>query len=617
MTRLLLGELAWASRQALHPAKMAGAAAAAVAIGVLLGPSTPGPVLGGGWRLAVAVVVGFAALAVAHRLLQRRRDGDRDTLVMALRVSFAGAAVLVVGTFVLSYLLAVVVGAPSRPEPQTLSASLTVDGPLLLGSLLLLGGVLSTALSDRFQVPAALLFLGLGMVVGDDGLALVRFDNPDLAQSLGVAALVVVLFDGGLRTTPSQLRSGLVPGLAMATLGVGITAGVTAVGAMAVLDLESRVAWLLGAVVASTDATAVFAMLRRAPIPDRIASILQVESGANDPVAILLTVGLLAAWDAPPSASAWLGFGAVQLLGGVAVGLTVGGFGAALVRRLRLGSAGLYPVLGLAIAGLGYGVATAFGASGFLAVFVVGVTLAVELPRRRTGLRSFVGTLSGGVEVGLFLLLGLLVFPSDLPGVAGVSIAVAAILVFVARPLAVGLSLSWFGIAWRDQVAIAWLGMRGAVPIVLATLAFSADVAEADLIFDVVFFVVVLSTIVQSMASPRLLGALGLEQPAELASSVTEVIPLDDVSLDVVEVVLADGSPLLGRQLDASTPPQDVLVLAIQRGQQVLVPRGPTELRHGDRLVVATPDQVHGRERIERWVSGAPEVLGSDAPSTP
>ncbi len=607
LLRLVGEELAWAVGQAVHPAKMAAAAGVAIGIGWLLGPSTPGPVLGAGWRLAVSVVLGFVGLAVAHALLQRRPGRGAEPFLAALRVTLAGAAVLVVGSFVLAYLLAAVAGTPAGPEAAGgLSATLSIDGPLLGGAALLLAGVVSAAFSHRLQVPGALLFLGLGMLVGDDGLGWIALDDPDLVQSLGVVALVVVLFDGGLSTTPRQLRVGLVPGLALATVGVGITAGVTAVGAMALLDVEPRVAWLLGAIVASTDATAVFALLRRAPVPERIAAMLQVESGANDPVAILLTVGLLAAWDAPPNAATWLGFGATQLVGGVVVGVVVGGFGAALLRRLVLGTAGLYPILGLAFAGIAYGAAAAVGASGFLATFVAGISIGVEAPRRRLALRSFLDTLSSGVEVGLFLLLGLLVFPSDLPDVAAVSLGVAVLLVLVARPVAAAVSLAWFDLPWREVAAVAWLGMRGAVPIVLATLVFSAGVAEADLIFDVVFFVVLLSVVVQGLSAPMVVRRLGLDRTPTPGAIVAEALPLDRVGLDVVEVELPLDSPLVGRRLDAVPPPDDVLVVAVVRGAEVLVPRGPTALRAGDRLVTSTRDQVAGARRVEAWVAGEP-----------
>lgn len=601
--RLLAGEVAWATRQALHPMKTAAAAAVALGAGILLGPSTPGPVLGAGWRLAISVMLGFVGLSAAHALLQRRRA--QDDAVTALRTAVAVVVVLLVGTAVLAYLLAAITGAPAGTRDSELAASLPIDGPILGIAALLLLGVLSSGLGRRLAVPSALVFMGLGMLVADDGLGLVRLDDPQLVQSLAVVALVIILFDGGLGTSSRDLRLGLGPGLALATLGVGITAGVTALGAMALLDVPSRTAWLLGAIVASTDATAVFALLRRAPVPERVAAILQVESGANDPIAILLTVGLLAAWDAPPAATAWLGFGGAQLLGGIVVGAFVGWAGARALTRAPLGANALYPVMGLALAGLTYGVAAAAGASGFLATYVAGIVLGAEAPRRRGIIRSFFDSLSSGVEVGLFLLLGLLVFPSDLPGVAAVSLGLVALLVFVARPLAVAVSLAWFDTDRREVGAIAWLGMRGAVPIVLATLAFSAGIEEANTIFDVVFFVVLASMLLQGVSAPWILERIGLS--GDPSPDVPRATALEGADVDIVELDIPASSPLSGRRLRDAAPPPDLVVVALQRGDRTLVARGDTDLRVGDRIVVATPDRAEGWKRVQEWVTGAAE----------
>ncbi len=618
LARLLAGEVAWAARQAIHPVKFAAAALVAVGVGLLLGPTTPGPVLGGGWRLGTAALLGVVALAMAHALLQRRSpargvpaDGgtapaDERDLLEALRILLAVTAVLLVGTFVTAYLLAVITGAPADGAQTGLTASLPIDRPMLLVAGLLLVGVLSAGMGHRLAVPGALLFLGVGMLIGSDGLGWVALDDPQLVQSLGVVALTVILFDGGLSTTTDHVRSGVGPGLALATIGVAVTAGVTALGATMLLDLPPRLAWLVGAIVASTDASAVFAMVRRTPIPQRLAAILQIESGANDPVAILLTVGLLSSWNAPPSAGEWLAFGATQLLGGVVVGALAGWVGAGALRRIDLGATGLYPMLALAVGWLAYGTAVAFGGSGFLAVYVTGVVIASSAPRRRTGVRTFVGVLASGVEVGLFLLLGLLVFPSQLPAVAAVSLGVVALLVLVARPLATVLSLVWFDLSRREVAAVGWLGLRGAVPIVLATLAYSAGVAEAEIIFDVVFFIVLASAVLHGLTSTRVLSWLDLPEAPDLRTAVVvSAMPLDAVGVDVVEVRLASGSPLVGRRLAAADVPTDALVVSIVRDEGVIVPRGETRLLGGDRLVITTRDTAGGLEGIIAWAASA------------
>lgn len=612
--RLVLLELAWAVGQVLRPTQLGVAGVVALVVGVALGPRTPGPVLSDGPRIGLAVLLGIVALQVAHALLTRRRDASADDLLYVLRLAVGVVLALTVVALVTGRFLAAVtsqVAEPSLFEP-TLDAGLAIDGAVLLGAVVLLLAVLTTSISTRFAVPGSLLFLGVGMLVGSDGLGLVALDDPQLVQSIGVAALVVILFDGGLGTRGHQLRAGAGPGLALATVGVLVTVGVTALGAMALLDVPRREAWLLGAIIGSTDASAVFALLRQTPLRTRPAAVLQLESGVNDPIAVLLTVGLLAAWEVPPDAGAWLVFGVVQLVGGVVVGVAAGWFGAGLLRRVPLPTAGLHPILALAVAGTAYGTAALLGASGLLAVYLSGVVLGAEAPRRRAALRAFSDALAIGAEIGLFLLLGLLVFPSQLPAVTAVSLGVVALLLFVARPVAVLTSLAPFRLPLRELAAISWLGVRGGVPIVLATLAFSAGVDAAQTIFNVVFFVVLTSSLLQGATASRLVRALGLEAVPGADDVVTAVTPLDDVAIDVLEVDVPAGSPLVDRLLAEVPPPDDLLLVGLIRDGDVVVPRGPTRLRAGDRVIATTRDQRHGRTRFEAWV-GVGEGEGTSA----
>lgn len=611
LSRLILGELAWALRQALHPVKLGVGVVVTVAVLAAFGPLTPGLVLSQGWRLTAAVVLGLMAAATAHALLQRggRRAGEGDPRP-ALRTVLAAVALMLTGSVVLGYLLAAVTGSTDPAASEALDAGLTVDRTLLVAAALLVAGVLAGALGARLRVPGALVFLLLGMALGDDGLGLVSLSDPLLVQSLGVVALVVILFEGGLTTRPEQLRRGAAPGLLLATVGVAVTAGVTALGAMWLLDVPSRVAWLVGAVVASTDAAAVFDLLRRAPLPERLAAVLKVESGANDPVAVLLTVGLLSSWTPPTTAAAWIAFGAVQLIGGAAVGLAAGWTGARLLRRVDLGASGLYPVLGLAIAGLTYGVAAALGASGFLAVYVAGIVLAAEAPRGRSALQTFHTALANGAEIGLFLLLGLLVFPAQLPGVAVTALGVVALLLLVGRPLACALTLVPLGFSTRGIAAVSWLGLRGAVPIVLATLAYSAGIPGAATIFNVVFFIVLASALVQGTTAVPLITALGLAAPPSPRDVIAGALPIQGTGIDVIEVAVPDGSPLVGQLLRTVPAPTDVLVAAVVRDGEVLLPRGDTRIRRGDLLVVTTVDREGGIRRVEQWAGPAPEPSG-------
>ena len=605
--RLLLGELAWAAREALHPVKLGVAALAALGVGLVLGPTTPGPVLGAGPRLAVAVLLGFVGLAVAHRLLQHVEPDEAPRLT-AVRVGLSALTLVVVGTVVVAQLLAAVTRSEVGPATDALQVALAVDGPLRATSAVLLAGLLAAALAHRTPVPGPLLFLAAGVVLGPGGLGVLEI-GPAQAQAAGVVALVVILFEGGLGTTPRHVRLAGAPAVALATLGVAVTAGVTAAAASLALDVDARTAWLLGAVVASTDAAAVFPLLRRVRLPARLVAMLRLESGGNDPVAVLLAVGLLAAWDAPATAGAWLAFGAAQVVGGLLVGFAAGRVGVLLLERVELGAGGLYPVLALAV-GLGaYGAAGAVGGSGFLATYVAGVVVAAGATRRRTQVRGFVDALSSGVEVVLFLLLGVLVVPGDLLAVAPGALLVTAALVLVARPLATTLCLAWFGTRPAEVVAVSWLGLRGAAPVVLATLALTAGIPEAVLVFDVVFFVVLGSVLVQGTSAPALVRRLRFPEDARPAAGAPEVVPLDDVELDVVEVDVPDGAALLDGPLSRTPPPQDVLVTGVERDGRVLLPRGSTRVLPGDRLVVTTSDRVDGARRVEAWVR-----TGTDGP---
>lgn len=612
--RLVTGELRWALRQVAHPLKLGSAVVVVIGIVVAFGPLTPGLVLSGGWRLAVAVLLGMTAAATAHALLQRREHQDHDDdRRAALRVVLAAIALLLTGTVMVAYLLAAVTGSTDPQATDALDAGLAVDRPLLVGAGLLIVGSLTSVLAARLHLPAALLFLAVGMVVGDDGLDWISLSDPVLVQSLAVGALVIILFEGGLTTDVGQLRRGAAPGIVLATVGVMVTAGVTALGAVWLLDVPSRVAWLVGAIVASTDAAAMFDLLRRAPLPERLSSVLKIESGANDPVAVLLTVGLLAAWNTPPSATAWIAFGVAQLIGGVMIGIAAGWMGSRLFRHIQHAARGWYPIVGLAVAGTTYGIAVMLGASGFLATYVAGIVLAIETPRHRASLRSFHTALANGAEVGLFLLLGLLVFPSQLPGDALTALGLVALLVLVGRPLACAVTLAPMGFSARGIAAVSWLGLRGAVPIVLATFAHSADIPGATTIFHAVFFVVLVSALVQGTTAVPVITALGLSARPSTTDVIADALPISDSGLDIIEVDVPDESPLVGQLLRDAMPPSDVLVIAVVRSEQVLLPRGNTCLCPGDLLIMTSTDRDHGIARIEMWVRAKPVTAPAGA----
>lgn len=487
------------------------------------------------------------------------------------------------------------------------TVGLPVDSVVFFAAAMLLLGIVVVGLSDRLRLPAALLSLGLGMLFGSDALGLVDVDDYALVRNLSVVALIVILFEGGLTTKPSALRESGLPGFTLSTVGVLVTGGVTAVGVEMVFGLGWQTSLLMGAVVASTDAAVVFDLVKRAPLPRRVASILEVESGANDPFAIVLTIGLLSGLEGvTASVGNWIWFGFWQLTGGIVVGLAIG-FASRWILGLHLRSVGLYPIVAAGLAGLAYGTAALLSASGFLAVYVAGLVIGATVPRRRRIIRSFHASLANAADIGLFLLLGLLVFPSQLPAVALPALAVSAILVLFARPLAVAVGLLPFRIPWRERVIISWAGLRGAVPIVLATFPATAGVADGQTIFNVVFFVVITSTLIQGTTTVPLVRRLGLATEAPAWQSVAEALPIDMADIDLIEVEITQDLAIADTSLRDHPPGRGMLVIALLRDGQTVVPGGETTIKAGDILVLSVDEDLVELTDVTAWARGEAE----------
>ncbi len=389
---------------------------------------------------------------------------------------------------------------------------------LLIAGILLLLSVLASRLGGRLGVPGLLLFLGIGMLAGSDGPGGIWFDNYALAQLVGTVALVFILFSGGLFTRWSTVRPILGPGLSLATLGVLLTMLLTGAFARWVLNLGWLEALLLGAIVSSTDASAVFSVLRERAVRLRrpLRPLLEFESGTNDPMAIFLTMGLVLLLTRPEVPLWQILPLFVQQMGlGLLLGLLLGLGSAWLLRRVRLGYAGLYAVFSVAIALLVFSIPAVLGGSGFLAAYVAGLVVGQsDFPHKST-LFSFHEGLGWLMEIGMFLILGLLVFPSQLPGVAPAATLLALLLMLVARPMAVWLSLIGTRFNRGEKAFIAWVGLRGAIPIVLATFPLLAGLESAQLLFNVTFFVVLLSVLVQGTTLPLAARLFGVEAKAE------------------------------------------------------------------------------------------------------
>jgi potassium/hydrogen antiporter len=377
--------------------------------------------------------------------------------------------------------------------------------------------VLGAVLTRRSRFPLLITFLGIGMLLGSDGVGGIYFDDAQLARSIGIVGLIAILFEGGLTTSWGEFRPVAAPAAVLSTVGVVVTALVTAGAAYALFDLSWSKSLLLGAVVGSTDAAAVFVTLRFTRLRRRLATLLAVESGANDPMAVALTLGLIS-W--VEHSDYGVGDFALLLARQFAVGLVIGvvlGVAASrLLQRLPTDIAPFASVASIGTAALAYGVAASLHGSGFLSVYLVGLWVGnTPMPLRRT-IVAFHEGLAFLAQVVLFIVLGLLVFPGRLVDVAWSGFALAAVLLFAARPLAVIGSLTPFGYRVREQLFISWAGLRGAVPIVLATFALSAKVEGSETIFNAVFFVVLVSTLVQGLTLEWFARTLGLateEQP--------------------------------------------------------------------------------------------------------
>jgi potassium/hydrogen antiporter len=484
-----------------------------------------------------------------------------------------------------------------------MEAGLPIDLGILLGAGLLTVGVLVVGVSDRLRLPASLASLGIGMLVGSDGLGWIALDDMTLVRDISVVALIIILFEGGLTTKPSALRETGLPGFSLATVGVLVTAAVTALGVFLLFDVTWQSAMLMAAVVASTDAAVVFELLRHAPLPRRLAGILEVESGANDPVAILLTIGIIETIVASTTAADWLTFAFVQLGGGLALGLAVGWVGTRLL-RLRLSSQGLYPLLATGLAGSAYAIAASLGASGYLAVYVCGLMVGALVPRHRRVIRNFHASLANGSGIALFLILGLLIFPAEMLDLSIPALAMTAVLVFLARPLAVLVSLLPFRLPWREQALLSWAGLRGAVPIVLATFPATAGVPAGEMIFELIFFVVLISTLLQGTTVVPVAERLGLTADHPAWQSIAEALPLEGVSVDLVEIPVTADLPLVGERLADVPPGPGIQVTIVVRGHQVHIASGDTVFQEGDLIVLAIDSDNVDVTDTTAWARG-------------
>jgi potassium/hydrogen antiporter len=487
-------------------------------------------------------------------------------------------------------------------------AGVSLEVVALAGAAVLLVAVLAVRVSTRLGLPSLLLYLGIGVVIGEAGLGL-HFDDAALSQTLGLAALVVILTEGGLTTRWTAVRRAVPVAAVLATVGVAVSVAVTGAAAVLLLDTDWRTGLLLGAIVSSTDAAAVFSTLRALGLPPRLTATLEMESGFNDaPVVILVMLLSSTAVGSPAEIVALVAY---QLAAGAVIGLAVA-FGAArMLRQGALPAAGLYPLAVFAVAVGSYALATVAYASGFIAAYLTGLVLGnVRLPHRRATL-GFAEGLAWLAQIGLFVLLGLLVSPARLGEALLPALGIGAALLLLARPLSVLASCVWFRVRWVEQLFVSWAGLRGAVPIVLATIPLTAGVPEARGFFDLVFVLVVVFTLVQGTTLAPLTRLLGLGSDAEPRDVEVDAAPLEDLHADLLQVRIPGRSRLHGVLVRELRLPAGAGVSLVVRRGQAFVPGPDTRLQRGDQLlVVATAAVRQEAERRLRAVSRAGRLAG-------
>lgn len=461
---------------------------------------------------------------------------------------------------------------------------------LLAVALLLTVSVIASKASSRTGIPALLLFLSIGMLAGSEGPGRIYLDNPGLTQFIGVMALTLILFSGGLDTDWHVIRPVLGRGIALANLGVLISALVMGGFAMLVLGFNLLEGLLLGAIVSSTDAAAVFSVMRarNVDLKDDLEPLIELESGSNDPIAVFLTIGLIDLLMEPGSSMLALvpGFFWEMLLG-AAAGFGLGRLTSWLINRLRLSQEGLYPVLTLAMVLLTYSLTAVLHGNGFLAVYVCGIVLNGRNFVHKRSLMRFHDGLAWLMQIAMFITLGLQVVPSHLLPVAGEGLLMSAVLIFIARPLSVFASLAFTRMSWREKLMVSWVGLRGAVPIVLATFPLLAGIPHADTIYNVVFFIVLTSVMLQGTTITVVARWLRMQAEKHVEFHYPyEFAPHLTASSQLMEIMIAAGAQADGRAIIDLKLPEGSLVVSIDRCGEIVVPGGATILSAGDKVLL-------------------------------
>ncbi|PJZ68799.1 K+/H+ antiporter [Leptospira perolatii] len=478
-------------------------------------------------------------------------------------------------------------------------------GVFAIASLIILSIVL-IRISTKVGVPSLILFLTIGMLAGSDGILGIEFSDADFTRKFGSIALAYILFSGGLETNWSKIRPILWRGLALGNLGVFLTCVILGLFSVYVLGFDPVIGFLLGAVVSSTDAAAVFNVLRtrNTGMKKGLTSLLELESGSNDPLAVLLTVSILDfVGTSAPNIPKLITNLLLQFVVGTASGLVLGYIIYRGINRIKLDYEGLYPVLLSASVVFIYSFTSIISGNPFIAVYIAGLIIGNQsFVHKRSNLR-FMDGIAWLMQISMFLALGLLVFPSRIPPVIGIGIAFSIFLIFVARPLATFISLLGSGMDWKEKTLISWVGLRGAAPIILATFPYAKGLPESEMIFHIVFFIVLTSLLLQGTTVPWMVKTLGLEAPLEQRASYPfEFENKEQSDTQLLEFIVPYGSASVGKFVYELGFPENSLITMIYRGDTHIVPTGKTKLEDGDVILVLTQVNAEGaiREILSR-----------------
>ncbi len=477
-----------------------------------------------------------------------------------------------------------------------------MDVPILIGAFLVIAAIVSTRLSQRFGVPGLVLFVAIGMLAGSSGPGQIMFDDYALSLNVGLVALALILFSGGLDTRLRLFRAAIVPALVLSTVGVGVTMVLIGLSAWLLTPLSLLEGLLLGAILAPTDAAATFNVLRGKGLPARLRAVLETESGTNDPVSINLTLVLTAMLASGGANLLGLTMGIVlQLLLGTVFGLAGGWLLVWFLRRIKLEGGGLYPVLALAGAFLVYSGSNLLGGNGFLAIYLTGLILGNQHVPHQQSVSYVMDALAWGAQIVMFLILGLLVFPDRLASIIPISLLIMVVMVFVVRPVALFVSLQPLRLTnhheftWQEYVLLAWAGLKGAVPIILAIIPLLNALPNGEAIFNIVFVVVVVSTALQGLTVGPLTQLLKLakHEPPQPPVKI-ELGGVAPVGSAVLDVRLEATAQAVGQKLSDIALPKDVVIAALYRNEQLVTPRGSLVFEADDHIFMITNDEDAG-----------------------